>query len=155
MNLITIRAPEGATSSVLTAVSAFVAPDQIEVFTPKSLPADVPDANTADAALAQQIADTIRPSGKQLMRKKALQMALLGWDTFQDQKGEGDPSLRNTMGALSKALRPFFPHDPSPIERISSRRKIFANEGNYLGTRYAPTTLGMCIRDILQRDGVI
>jgi hypothetical protein len=154
MNLITIRATDEATASILSALSNLVGSSDIEVFA--ACPSPPPALHPAEkTTLALVISDAIRPSGKQTMRLEALRMALNGWDTFSNQKGEGDPALRNAMGALSKALRPFFPNDKSPIKRISSRTKRFDEDGNYLGTRYSPTSLGIQIRDILKNDGVM
>ncbi|MBC2666052.1 hypothetical protein H7F51_11040 [Novosphingobium flavum] len=109
--------------------------------------------------LAVQVADAIQPTGNQPMRRTALQACLGGHDTFLDQMGDPDPSLRNAMGALSKALRPFSVL-ASPLDLICTRIKEYFAEGQpgaggYRGTRYVPTKLGRRVYAILKARGVL
>src|SRR6185295_13833355 len=107
-------------------------------------------------ALAAKIVDAVRPTAKQPMRKDALGFALLGGDTFWDQQGEADPSMRNALGALSKAMRAVFPFDASPIDRIARRVKQFHKaDGHYLGTKYFRTALGNRVYEILKAEKIL
>lgn len=140
---------------MLKALSTFLEPGDIKVLEELTFPVPHPVVDAEFEALAEQIAGAIRPTAKQPMRKEALYMALFGGETLHDQHGESDPSLRNALGALSKALRPIFKFDASPIDNIAQRKKYFGNEGHYLGTKYQPTKLGVRVRDILRAQGAI
>ena len=151
--IIMIRADGNAVDAILRAVRPLVAEDRIEFFAPAVMPG-LADEEKKIESLAQEIANAIRPTAKQPMRPEALRVALKGWDTFWDQKGEADPALRNALGALSKAMRPIFPYDASPIDRLATRTKKFDDKtGHYLGTVYRPTALGNRVREILEAEG--
>jgi len=110
----------------------------------------------AEDTLAADIAELIAPHDNQPMRREALESALGGHDSFWDGKGLADPSLRNGFVAVSKALRPLFPHDASPIDRLARRVKHYEpGTRRYLGTRYQITPLGKAVKARLIAMGAI
>lgn len=139
-------------TSALSAINPF-AVGKIRTCTEYVLP--TPSAKNINLNhLAREIAEKIKPSGKQTMRLEALDAALNGYDSFEDQQGEKNDSMRVALGALSKALRPFS-NSSSPIELIADRTKRYSQEGTYLGTKYTPTDLGKRIHQILVDEGVL
>jgi hypothetical protein len=68
---------------------------------------------------------------------------------------EDGPALRNGLGALSRALRPFAKYRASPIDIIAERVKHFDKDGVYLGTRYIPNTLGQLVYDYLKSENAL
>lgn len=148
--VIQIRPANNAVDQILRAITPFVTEDQVELFEPHKF-ASLTDADDEEfEQTAQKLAKLIRPTARQPMRSEALNAALFGFDTLHDQRGNDDPSLRNALGALSKAMRPMFPNDPSPIDRLATRRKYFRDDGRYLGTIYTPTKLGVRVKEILE-----
>ncbi|MNY58789.1 hypothetical protein D3C86_1951680 [compost metagenome] len=64
--------------------------------------------------------------------------------------------MRNGFGAISKALRPIFPQDASPIDRLARRIKHYEpGTRRYLGTRYQCTPLGKAVKARLIAMGAI
>jgi hypothetical protein len=110
-----------------------------------------------DEALAQKIAEAIRPTPKRPIREEVLRALARGYDSLADQEGEPDPQMRNGFGALSKALRPFTAR-ASPIELIAVRRRRYQVSGPYRGsyesTTYALNPLGKRAFEILRKQGV-
>ncbi len=153
--MIQIRPANGAVDPILKAISSLVAEGQVELFELQELPKPTNEEDQELESTAQKIAKLIRPTARQPMRGEALKVALVGWDTFMDQKGEADPSLRNALGAVSKAMRPIFPYDSSPIDRLATRRKRFDDHGGYLGTVYTPTKLGIRVKEILEAENAL
>lgn len=150
--MIQIRPAKGAVDPILKAISSLVAEGQVELFEVQELPKPTDEEDSELESTALEIAKLIRPTARQPMRAEALQVVLGGWDTFWDQKGEPDPSLRNALGAVSKAMRPIFPFESSPIDRLATRRKHFGDHGGYLGTIYTPTKLGKRVKEILEAE---
>lgn len=156
MNTIQLTLDPSAVPNVLKALAPFVPTSNIQLFTALPLPAEEEKPDATQLALAKQVADLLRPTANQLMRLQALRAIFGGYDTFVDEKGEANPSMRNAIGAASKSLRPLFKYDASPLERLVRRRKHYeAGTTNYLGTRYEMTALGLLVRRILMDEGVI
>lgn len=149
--IIQVQVAEAQLASAVAAVLPF-AIGTPAVFAPQPLPEQVVEAQEFEAK-AQAIAQAIRPRSSQPLRQEALRAVLGGHDTYWDQQGAADPTLRNAVGALSKALRPFS-FLPSPLDLLCTRQKHFATQepgkGSYLGTRYVRTLLGTRVRDILK-----
>lgn len=142
-----------AIQSCYAALATILPADSIKVLEEQPPPSPSEASNSALKQLAKEVATLIAPKPSQAMRHDALRMALIGGDTFYDQEGEPDPAFRNALGALSKAMRPLFKLDSSPIDRIAVRKKHFDKDGIYLGTRYHPTELGRAVREILSEQG--
>lgn len=109
----------------------------------------------ADQNLAREIAEAIRPKGKQTMRAEALKAAFGNYDSFVDQAGEIDGGMRVALGALSRALRPFARHLASPMDLIAVRERQYLDGGGYRGTSYKCTTLGKLVCEELKAMKVI
>jgi hypothetical protein len=105
--------------------------------------------------LAREIAEAIRPHGKQTMRGEALKAALGEYNSFDDQKGESDAGMRVALAALSKALRPFAHGYASPMDLIAVRERQYFDDGKYKGTVYRCTPLGEGVRKELNEMNVI
>lgn len=155
MQMIQLSLEPAAVPHVLKAVAPFVTPENIQLFSSVEPPKpEGPDPG--QLALAKQIADLLRPTGNQSMRLAALGAIFGGYDTFFDEHGEANPSMRNAIGAASKSLRPLFKYEDSPLERLVRRRKHYEpGTTNYLGTRYELTALGLLVRKVLMDEGVI
>ncbi|EJN13541.1 hypothetical protein PMI42_03114 [Bradyrhizobium sp. YR681] len=136
---------------VLDALAPFVAPENIKLFDPVSLPVVQTDELTE---LAQSVAAAVRPKPSQPFRKEALRKLLGGHDTFGDQRGEPDPALRNAIGAISKALKSVFFHDQA-VHRLAAPKKTYFPDGSYRGTVYVVTPLGERVRDLLKAEKAI
>ena len=125
---------------------------RLTVYAAEALPASPMLAKQFETR-AQAIAKAIQPRQGQDLRRETLQLVLSGSDTFFGQHGEPDPALRNATGALSKALRRFAPYDESPLDILVRRtREVWTDaplKGQYRGTRYTPTNLGVRVREIL------
>jgi hypothetical protein len=155
MKMLQITFPDPALAAVLHALEPLAPASAMQLFTLEALPALLAAADT-DAPLIDKIVEAIKPQAHHAMRREALEAALGGYDSFLDQHGEADPSMRNALGSLSKALRPVFPHDASPLDRLVRRTKHYGpGGGGYLGTRYALRPLGLKVRDRLIADGHI
>lgn len=141
---------EQVVPDILNAILKFVPAKQIKLFEPRDLPKLKKEDTKVFEALAHKVADTVAPTGRQIMRKQALAAACLRYDSLMDQQGDPDPSMRNALGALSRALREIFPHDASPIDRLATRTKRFDENGTYLATVYTPTKLGRRVWEILK-----
>jgi len=157
MKLIQITAPDPAAASVLAAIAAIVPAENVRVYSevPPAPPAPPPGP---DSKLVAAIADAVRPGPSHAMRRKALEAALGGYDSYWAGHGEADPAMRNALGWVSKALKAVFPNDASPISRLAQRRKHYAAKamgGGYLGVRYETTALGVAVRDRLTAEGAI
>src|SRR5688572_28629917 len=109
MPIISVDVPDSAVPGVVKALMPFGSPEVIKGWAPIDL-TPVHEQIEADEdqaefeALAQRIVEVLRPQANQPLRRDSLR-ALLGYhDTFWDQKGVADPSLRNGIAAISKAL---------------------------------------------------
>lgn len=151
MPYLLIDVPSKGVLPVLQALASLVPEKSIQLLESKLLPKATLNQVAVDA-LAEAIVERVQPTARQPMRREALRAALTGWDTFIDQNGAADPNLRNAFGALSKALKPLFPGEASPIDRLVVRRKRFnPKDGRYLGTVYEPTPLGLAVKAILKK----
>ena len=147
---------EGSLPDVIAALKPFLTSSvqtfvQYEPTTPDSLVDDI----DVDEDLAQAIAEKIKPSAKQPMRKEVLKNVLWHWDSFLSTGGEGDTSMRGAIGSLSKSLKSLAPLMTHPVELICTRERQFEANGQYRGTVYEPTRLGLRVREILIKHGQI
>lgn len=101
--LLAIKVESSNVAAILSAISALVPPQQIEVYDLVQPPKSPADDGLEE--LARKVALAIRPKATKPMRREALQKLARGHDTFCDQGGEADPALRNAIGAISKDLR--------------------------------------------------
>jgi len=127
----------------------------IQVLAPFQESENSEQADESKLDLAREIAEAIRPKGKQTMRKDALRAALFGYNSFINQGGESDDRMRVALSSLSKALRPFAPHHESPMDLVANRERQHFQEGTYKGTIYQCTPLGVLVRDELKKMDAI
>ena len=152
MFLLIAHVPKSATKAVLQALTPFVPLDSISLF--EAVPTPEDEDHSALHQLALKVVDVVRPKPNQSMRLEALRALLGGHDTWWKQGGESDPALRNAIGAVSKALKIMFDHD-HPVRRLAVPKKIYFPDGEYKGTTYLITSLGQCVRGILESEGVL
>lgn len=149
---VTIQIDASHVAALVAAISHLVPEHQIGLYEQVALPAQ-PPADEVDE-LAHRIAVAIRPIPAKPMRREALQKLFNRHDTFWDQQGEPDPSLRNAMGSISKDLKSIFAHD-KPIQRLAIPRKTRMDDGSYQGTVYEITSLGARVYEILKTEGYL
>ena len=112
--------PDHSLKGALEALSPYVKPENLKLFSPIAVPKDQGDDELAK--LAQKVVDAVRPKPSQPLRREALQKLLSGHDTFSNQTGQADPALRNAMGAISKALKTVLPTTKQSAASQSPRR---------------------------------
>ena len=144
--------PDHSLKGALEALSPYVKPENLKLFSPIAVPKDQGDDELAK--LAQKVVDAVRPKPRQPLRREALQKLLSGHDTFSNQTGQADPALRNAMGAISKALKTVFAHDQA-VRRLAIPKKTHFPDGAYRGTVYILTPLGARVRDLLKAENAI
>ncbi|MBX5249976.1 hypothetical protein HJC03_06115 [Rhizobium sp. NLR4b] len=152
MMLLAIKVESSNVAAILSAISALVPPQQIELYDLVQPPKSPADDGLEE--LARKVALAVRPTATKPMRREALQKLARGHDTFCDQSGEADPALRNAMGAISKDLRSVFSHE-KPIQRLAISRKTRMADGSYKGTVYDVTPLGARVFELLKSEGHI
>jgi hypothetical protein len=152
MTILLAEIPDQSVKGVLDALAPFVAPESIKLFNPVPLPVVQNDDELTE--LAKAVVAAVRPKPTQPLRKEALQKLLSGHDTFSDQGGQPDPTLRNAMGAISKALKSVFVHSHA-VRRLAVPKKKHFADGTYRGTVYDLTPLGELVRDLLKAEKAI
>lgn len=112
-------------------------------------------SNPTQEQLAHAIVAAIRPKPSQHERKLTLQKLLGNHDTFMGGGGETNPSFGAGLGAISKAMRPFFANSNRVHELAIPKPRRDRDSGRYLGQTYRITPLGQRVKDILLAEGSI
>lgn len=146
---------DAAIGPVVEAVRSVVPLASIHLMEERPLPAPASSEAPVDDALAQRIAELIRPREGQDARRDVLVSIRDRSGTFRPRRNPRagpDHQFRAASAGLSRILRREFPLDASPLDRLAVRQRIFDPDGSYLETRYEPTKLGLRVLEILAAE---
>ncbi|MCA1508645.1 MULTISPECIES: hypothetical protein [unclassified Bradyrhizobium] len=151
MELVTVHFDDPAlASSICIAVESAAPNASIHHFTgglkPEAPPAAAGDFDPQLIERLVKIVQTV---------PKHIRLGLLyGDDSCSMSHGDARYSIRPETIALSRRLKPLFPHLASPIDALVVRRREYFFEGSYKGIRYIPTPLGVAVREALKAQEV-
>jgi hypothetical protein len=152
MQLITVHFDDATLAQPITNAIESAAPGaSIHHFCGMPKPVASPTtANGVDPELVEQVVKIVRTAPQ----RRVLTGLLYGDDSWSMSRGDARFSIRPETIALSRRLKPIFPHLASPIDALVVRQREYFAEGGYKGIRYSPTPLGAAVRDALKAESV-